>query len=55
MYIGKIILSFGNIILDWKYGKDIGNINRILETYELDWKHTDIGNISQYMIDIQKL
>ena len=31
-------LSFGNIILDWKHGKDIGNINRILETYKGYWK-----------------
>ena len=39
-------LSFGNIILDWKHGKDIGNINRILETYKGYWKQNqDIGNI----------
>ena len=51
-YIGNIVVWKHHLHLEtknvyWKHALDIGNKNRILETYELDWKHIlHIGNIT---------
>ena len=51
-YIGNNVVWKHHLHLEtkniyWKHALDIGNKNRILETYELDWKHIlYIGNIT---------